>query len=560
MKLNKTLITGLLVGSLLTLGLTLLVKRASSSSIIAEVQGEVLNEKNLRNQIGTYLIPIENDEYAILRWGVDEWIQDRLLEKEAKAKGVSVEELYRKEVWSKVDISFENAQDYYNKNKELFPKGFEASQQILAQQLRHLEYAKLKEQYLTELKKKYKAKDHLKQPKSFVEGLAIPGSRIQAEAPETTEATRGAVEVKSVVGNPPSKGPQDAVITMTEFADFHCHFCKQVASTLDQVFANFPGKIQFIFRHYPLSKTPGTGSFLTHEAAVCAQEQGKFWEYHDAIFGSPNVSQGEADLLNLAKNLGLDENQFQACLKSGRSRSFIEEDIKEGDQRGVQGTPVIFLNDQTVEGAYPYEHFVSVIEGILDPSKAKAVPPPSQVAPAGPPPVAQFNDLEDRPTLGSKQAPITLVEFSDFYCPFCGRVEPTLEQLEKNYAGKIRRVWRHYPLAFHTGADRVHEASECAHEQGKFWPYHKKLFERQGSPFNDDALIKLAKELDLDKKKFEKCLKSGKYKALVQKEIAKGTEAGVQGTPAVFVNGQLVSGAQPYEAFDQLIKKELAKS
>lgn len=534
MKLSKTFVAGLLVGVLLTFGLIFLIKKIAPSEpdkIFAEVQGEALKEKDLRNQIGTYLVPVENDEYAILRWGVDEWIQNRLVEKEAKAQGASIEDLYRKEVWAKVKVSFENAQDYYNNNKQLFPSGFEASQSILTQQLRQLEYAKIKEQYLTELRKKYGAKDYLKQPRSFVEGLAVSGVNLQVQAPETAPAKAGGpVEILSQAGTPPRKGPKDAPITMTEFADFHCPFCKQAAPTLDRVFQNYPGKIQFIFRNYPLSKTPGTGSFPTHEAAACAQEQGKFWEYHDAVFTSPNTPQGEADLINLAKNLGLDETKFQDCLKSGRTRSAIQEDIKEGDQRKVQGTPMIFLNDQTVEGAYPYEHFVSVIEGILNPTKAKAAPPSPTPSPAAPSPasVVQFDDLAGRPMLGAKDAPITLVEFSDFYCPFCQRVEPTLEQLEKNYAGKIRRIWRHYPLPFHTGSDRVHEASECAHEQGKFWPYHKKLFERQGTPFDEKALIKLAGELDLNKKKFEKCLKSGKYKERVQKDISKGSESGVQ--------------------------------
>ena len=562
MERGKTILAGLLAGALLTLGTQALIRKTTppeSNDILAEVQGQVLTKEDLRNQIGTYLIPIENDEYAILHWGVEDWIQNRLLEKEAKAQGIPLEELYRKEIWSKVKVSYESIQEYYNKNKELFPQPLETTGPLLSQQLRQIEYAKIKEQYLTELRKKYNVKNLLKQPKSFVEGLAIPGAVTgAATAPLPTGKP---IEIRSEIGKPPAKGPQDAMITMTEFADFHCPFCKKIVPTLDQVFKNYPGKIQFIFRHFPLSKTPGAGSFLTHEAAACAQEQGKFWEYHDAIFSRSETPQ-EADLLAMAKDLGLDEGKFQDCLKSGRYLNVIDEDVKEGQQRGVQGTPMVFLNDQTVSGAYPYEYFVNVVEGILHPEKAKAAPPkaPTPPAPVAPPPVVQFDDLEGKPTRGPEKAPVTLVEFSDFYCPFCQRVEPTLEQLEKNYPGKIRRVWRHYPLPFHTGSDRVHEASECAHEQGKFWPYHKKLFEKQGTPFDDDSLIRLAGELDLNKKKFEKCLKSGKYKELIQKEIARGGQVGVQGTPVVFVNGQLVSGAQPYESFEQIVKEELTKS
>lgn len=563
---SKTFLIGFLGGTLLTLGLGIVIRQtgpARPGDILAEVQGETLTEEGLRKQIGTYLIPVENDEYAILKWGVEEWIQNRLLEKEARAQGISVEELYRSQIWSKVQISYEDIQNYYNKNRELFPQPLETAGPFISQQLRQIEYAKIKEQYLTELRKKYKVKNLLKQPQSFVKGLALPGAARSGQPTPlpspAAQAAAGKIEIRSEVGKPPAKGPSNARITMTEFADFHCSFCKKVAGTLDKVFENYPGKIQFLFRHFPLSKTPGAGSFLTHEASTCAQEQGKFWEYHDAIFSLPGAPQ-EADLGTLAKNIGLDEGRFQECLKSGRYRSVIEEDAKEGERKGVQGTPMIFINDQTIEGAYPYEHFASVIEGILDPTKAKAKAAPPKPIAALPPSVIQFNDLEGRPSLGPQKAPVTLVEFSDFYCPFCKKIGPTLDDLQKNYPGKIRRIWRHYPLAFHTGADRVHEASECAHELGKFWPYHQKLFERQGTPFDDNSLVRLAGEAGLNKKKFEKCLKSGKYKELIKKEIAEGNKAGVQGTPAVFVNGRLVSGAQPYQNFDQIVKRELSKS
>ncbi len=168
----------------------------------------------------------------------------------------------------------------------------------------------------------------------------------------------------------------------------------------------------------------------------------------------------------------------------------------------------------------------------------------------------QFTDLKGRPSVGPENAAITLVEFSDFMCPFCKRVEPTIDQIMKNYAGKVRKVWRHYPLPFHTGSDHISEASECAHEQGKFWEYHGKLFETLGA-HDDAALLQIADQLKLDHSKFQQCLTSGKYKELVKQDTAKGSEVGVNGTPAIFVNGQLVSGAQPYESFDKIIKEKL---
>lgn len=561
MKLDKNLGIGFIVGALsafVIIALFQAVRTHGQPEVLARMGAEVLTEQALRAKVGDYLVPLENDQYAVRQWGIEDWVQRRLLEKEAKAKGVNVDELLRSEVWSKVKVSYEDARVYYSKNKEIFKKPFAAIHALVAKQLRQTEYARLKEEYLLQLKEKYGVQTFLKKPDTYVEGLALAPQPPTTETVAPAPVPSAAAGARSAIGSSPAKGPENAKITLVEFADFHCGFCKRVKPTLEQLLNKYPGQIRWIFRHFPLSKTPGAGSYLTHEASVCAQEQGKFWEYHDAIFAANSISQ-ESDLLALARDVGLNTAQFQDCLKSGKHRSLIEADLAEGAARGVQGTPIVFINDVIVAGAYPLEHFVNVIEGVLDPRKKK-VPAPATVSPPAPTKPVQFKDLEGRPSLGPRDAAVTLVEFSDFYCPFCKRVTPALEQLAGNYPGKIRRVWRHYPLAFHTGADRVHEASECAHEQEKFWPYHHELFKRQGTAFDDEALIKLAKDLDLNKKKFEKCLQSGKYKELIQKEIAGGNEAGVQGTPAVFVNGKLVAGAQPYENFDRIVKDQLGNS
>ncbi len=561
MRPSRNLILGLIGGSLLTLLIVFAYQKvgpASKGEVLAELQGEVLTEKGLRDRIGNDLIPIENDEYTVRQRGVEEWIQSRLLEKEAKAQGVALKELYLREIWSKVKVSSQDVQNYYLKNKELFSKPFESIHSLIFKQLRSTEYVRIKDEYLSQLKKKYNAQVLLKKPASYVEGLAIPPQAAGVAAkPAQAQAPSAPLKTPFLTKSLPRRGPQDAPITMVEFVDFHCPFCKRVAPTLEEVFKKYPGQMQWVFRHFPLSKTPGSGSYLTHEAAACADEQGKFWEYYEAIFTLPKAPE-ELDLSAIAQKVGLNGTRFQECLKNGKQRKQIEEDLAEGARLGVQGTPTVFINDQSVNGAYPLEHFVEVVESALHPEKAKAL----AAEPEKPKPTVavQFKDLEDKPSLGPSDAPVTLVEFSDFYCPFCKRVTPTIEELVKNYPGKVRRVWRHYPLPFHTGSDRVHQASECAHEQGKFWAYHDELFKKQGTPFDDAALIKLAKDLSLNKKKFEKCLKSDRYKELVQKEIARGNEVGVQGTPAVFVNGKLVSGAQPYENFDSIVKGELDKS
>jgi len=157
--------------------------------------------------------------------------------------------------------------------------------------------------------------------------------------------------------------------------------------------------------------------------------------------------------------------------------------------------------------------------------------------------------------LGNVNAPITLIEFSDFQCPYCQRFAPTVKQIMKTYGDKIRLIYRHYPLPFHTNAQIAAEASECAADQGKFWEYHDILFENSqgdGTGLNAADLTKYAADLKLDVKKFNDCLASGKFKSKVSADLASGQVAGIQGTPGTVLidkNGQtqLITGALPFE-------------
>jgi len=557
---RKYFLLGVLAGVAVSLLLTLILQAvgpASKGEVMAEAAGEKLTRRALRQMAGPELIPVENDRYRILRKAVDDWVRNKILEKEAKEKGVSREKLYQHEIWNRAQVSYDEIQEHYQKNRELYDAPLETVSPLIAKELRNKKYAQAKKEYLARLRKKYGVRVFLKKPKSYVPGLALPSAR-KAVTPETREPRAKTVPL-SVPGHSPSRGGEAAPVTMTEFADFHCGFCKKVSATLEAVLKSYPEKVRLVFRHHPLSNTPGQGSYLTHEASVCAHEQGKFWEYHDGIFSLSGFPQ-EADLYTLAGKLGLDEKKFEDCLKNGRGRPPIEKDLQEGVERKIQGTPMIYINQAEVAGAYPLEHFKEVIEGVLNPEQPpKPQPSPQPEAAEKKAPVI-FKDLKGRPTLGPRDAPVTLVEFSDFHCPFCQRVTPTLEQIMKNFPGKVKRVWRHYPLSFHAGADRTHEASECAHEQGKFWEYHDKLFLAPGQAGDDATRIRLAEEAGLDKKKFEKCLAGGKYKDLIQKEIKAGNEAGVRGTPAIFVNGSLVSGAQPYENFESAVRNELTRS
>ena len=172
----------------------------------------------------------------------------------------------------------------------------------------------------------------------------------------------------------------------------------------------------------------------------------------------------------------------------------------------------------------------------------------------------QVDVSADDPALGNASAPVTLVEFSDFQCPFCARVMPTLKRVQEAYGDRVRLVWRDFPLtAIHPQAFGAAQAGQCAQEQGKFWALHDLLFANQQAL--EPALLKAyAADAGLDAEAFGACLDTAKYADRVQAQMGVGTGLGVRSTPTVFINGRMVSGAQPYEVFTKIIDEELERA
>ena len=164
-----------------------------------------------------------------------------------------------------------------------------------------------------------------------------------------------------------------------------------------------------------------------------------------------------------------------------------------------------------------------------------------------------------RPARGPAGAPVEIVEFSDFECPFCLRAFPTVAQVVKTYGDRVRLVYRHYPLQNHPHARPAAEASACANEQGKFWEYHDRLFGDPGH-LTTPELKQHAAELGLDESKFDTCVETRKYQKDVDADIVAADAVGVTGTPAFFVNGRPISGAMPFETFKQVIDEELGRT
>ena len=182
-----------------------------------------------------------------------------------------------------------------------------------------------------------------------------------------------------------------------------------------------------------------------------------------------------------------------------------------------------------------------------------AQPTPAQT------PIKITVSADDDPVKGLKDAPVTIIEFSDFECSFCARYYlQTLPQIDENYiqSGKAKLIFRDYPLGFHPYAKKAAEASECAHEQGKYWEYHNKLFENQEA-LDIESLKQYAIDLGLDITVFNECLDSGIMSSEVDMDFQDGVGYGISGTPSFFINGIKVVGAQPYEVFEQIIEQEL---
>lgn len=164
--------------------------------------------------------------------------------------------------------------------------------------------------------------------------------------------------------------------------------------------------------------------------------------------------------------------------------------------------------------------------------------------------------LGDLPPMGPADAKVTIVEFSDYECPFCKRAESSVEEVRKAYGDKVRIAYRNYPLPFHANARPAANAALCANEQGKFWDYHDKLM--AAKDLSAANLQQLASDTGLDRAKFDDCVAAARFDAQIDKDLAAGQAAGVNGTPAFFINGRLLDGAQPFEKFQEIIEEELA--
>jgi protein-disulfide isomerase len=194
--------------------------------------------------------------------------------------------------------------------------------------------------------------------------------------------------------------------------------------------------------------------------------------------------------------------------------------------------------------------------------KTAAAAPAAAARPSGPrrpdPQKIHKIELGNAPIRGPESAKVTIVEWADFQCPFCVRVNPTLEQVEKEYGDKVRFAFKHLPLSMHSKARAAHQASEAAHRQGKFWEMHDRIFAKP-KDLSPATYLRYAKEMGLDIDQYNSDLSSSSVRKVVDDDLAMAGKLGVSGTPSFFINGRFLSGAQPYASFARVIDEELAK-
>ncbi|MCC7540923.1 MAG: thioredoxin domain-containing protein, partial [Deltaproteobacteria bacterium] len=419
-----------------------------------------------------------------------------------------------------------------------------------------------------------------------------------ANAPQPPRRTEDptAVYRVPVTADQPSKGARNALVTIVEFSEYQCPFCKRVGPTVAQILERYPTQVRIVWRDNPLPFHDNAmpAAELAREAFAQRGAEG-FWRAHDLLFENQQALT-RADLDRYAEQLGLNMTRYRAAMDGHTHQAAIQADQAIARQFGASGTPSFFINGVKLRGAQPFEAFQRVIDeqiakaqeairagrataanvyDVLTRDGATApVMRDAPAAPGGQQPAANREPAEDpnrvyaiavparAPMKGNARARVTIQIFSDFECPFCSRVLPTIRQIEEQYGDRVRFVWRDYPLPFHQRATPAAEAArEVFTQRGSeaFWRYHDLLFQNQRD-LSDETLARLAGEVGgINMDRFRAAMSGRTHQAAVRADMDAVQQAGARiGTPSFFINGRLLQGAQPIDAFRQAIDAALA--
>lgn len=407
--------------------------------------------------------------------------------------------------------------------------------------------------------------------------LALGGCKSQEAPKPTTEATTPQYDPQDRLGlaGAPWKGAVNGVVTIVEFSSYQCPFCGKVQPTLKQLAEAFPNDVRLVFKQHPLPNQQNAGPAA--EAALEAHAQGKFWEFHDLLLANQRAL-SRADLERYAEQVGMNVEGLRKALDEGTYKARVQEDLASAGKVGIRGTPNFLINGRNVVGAQPFDNFASIVreeieamkklmaEGKTQPealaarletnlaARAAQAQAQAQQEPTGPVKI----DVGDSVSFGPADAKVTLVEFSDYKCGFCGRLSSTLAEVKPDYVKRVRFVKKQFPLGRWPESLKAAEAALAAHAQGKHDAFSALVYENQRT-FNDEMLFELAQKAGLDMKRFRKEMETGKWAEQVRKDQEAGRTAGVRGTPALYLNSMRIGGALPADQLRAALDKALAE-
>ncbi|HEV8199128.1 MAG TPA: thioredoxin domain-containing protein [Candidatus Polarisedimenticolia bacterium] len=315
------------------------VKGASSASsgVAAKVGDKTITLAELDDKAASNLMKVRQQEFEVRSQALDQMINDELLDREAKAKGVTKDKLVETEIASKApDPSQAEVDAYYEANKARM--GTQTKEQISPQikaMLKQQKMAGVQADYMKSLRQKYGVKVMIEPPR--------------VEVSVDDDSSRG--------------GTASAPVTIVEFSDFQCPYCSRAETVVDDVMKKYGNKIRLVYRDYPLSFHPNAENAAM--ASECAKEQGKYWEMHKAMFDN-QAKLAATDLVETAGTLGMDKDKFKTCLDTGKFRSEVQKDFQDGQKAGVSGTPTFFINGVMMVGARDIASFSDIIDRELD--------------------------------------------------------------------------------------------------------------------------------------------------------------------------------------------------
>ena len=330
------------------------------------------------------------------------------------------------------------------------------------------------------------------------------------------------LKLSSSAVSSPSVEPE---VTIVEFSDFMCPYCSKMVPVIDKLVHSYPGKIRLIVKDFPLELHPG--SELAHEACLASKAQNKYWEMYHLLFANQQHLQ-RSDLLQYAKQLHLDMAKFETSLNTHKYKSAILESVAEGKALGVTATPTFFMTGRKVEGAQSFPSLQERVQAALGMDQLPHDDNSGQGLK-----LAEVN-VANAPVRGSPDAAVTITEYADFQCPFCASARSSVDQVLREYPGRVKFVFKSFPLDFHADSKLAHQAALAAGKQEKFWEMHDLIFARQNTIKRDD-LFAMAKSLGLEMDRFARDVESEEVRAQIDAEHTEGQRrVGSPGTELEF--------------------------